>query len=1051
MKYFRIPLCSLLLFITFFSYSQSKKTYFTLNPTLTPNAETVIFTFEGDLWKVATDGGNAYRLTAMDGEETNPSVSPNGKWLAFSSNQFGNNDVYIMPLNGGEITQLTFHESNDNVSSWSWDNKSIYFTSGRYNTITTYSININGGTPVRVFDHYFNTVHNVVENPLNDEIFFNESWESLRFAHRKRYKGDYNPDIKSYNLKTKEYKEYTKYNGKDFGVTFDKNGKLYFKSDEANDEYNLYTLENGTKKQLTDFSSSIMWPKVSANGEKIVFRKEYQIFVYDVKSGKTTAPTINIFTNNTLNKENPYNVKGKITYFDVSPDETKLTFISRGKLFVSDIKGKYIKEIETNSNEAVQEAKWLSNNKTLIYSQSVKGYYNWFTVNADGTASKKQITNNTMNNRQLTFNSDRSQAVYLSGRNDICLLDMNTLKSTIIVKNELWGFYNSDPLFSPDDKYIMFNAKRDFEDDIFVYNITSKKITNLTNTKVSENTPVWSPDGKYIYFSSDRTQPGYPFGTSNSKIFQMALDKYNKPFKLDKYNDLFKEEEKKDTKNKKDEDDKPKKEKPVVKINTTDLMERLTTISPKFGEQENPSIFQKDEKTYLLYTSNHGEGKSQLWKTTLEPFEKAKTERIGDKTVKNYQLINSKKGNYILFGGTLHTLDIKEGKLKAIEISKEFKKSLSKEFTQMYYEAWAGMEENFYSEDFHGQDWNKLRVQYATYLPYVTSRANLRLIFNEMLGELNTSHFGFNSNGKEEAIYHGTKTIATGIVFNNNNPYLVEQIVKQGPTDYTEIDIRKGDKLTAVNSLAVVASENREMYFSYPKLVDEITLTFERNGSTFNVNTHPSSSNNVKSLIYDEWQDSNQQYVDSKSNNRIAYVHMKNMTGGELQKFKEDLVSDEAYKEGLILDLRFNTGGNVHDEVLKFLNQKTYLNWKYREGKLTGQSNFNYGNKPIILLINEQSLSDAEMTAAGFKELGLGTIVGTETYRWIIFTSGKSLVDGSYYRLPSWGCYTLDGKDLEIEGVSPDVYINESFKDRLDGNQPQLDKAIELILKDLNK
>ena len=228
-----------------------------------------------------------------------------------------------------------------------------------------------------------------------------------------------------------------------------------------------------------------------------------------------------------------------------------------------------------------------------------------------------------------------------------------------------------------------------------------------------------------------------------------------------------------------------------------------------------------------------------------------------------------------------------------------------------------------------------------------------------------------------------------------------------------------------------------------------MTLTFSRNKSEFQVNIHPASNNSVRDLIYDEWQDSNQQYVNSKSNNRIAYVHMKNMSDEELQKFKEDLVSEEAYKDGLVLDLRYNRGGNVHDEVLKFLSQKTYLNWKYREGKLTGQANFNYGNKPIVLLINEQSLSDAEMTAAGFKELKLGTIVGTETYRWIIFTSGKSLVDGSYYRLPSWGCYTLDGKNLEAEGVAPDVYVEENFKDRLDGEQPQLDKAIEIILNTL--
>lgn len=1047
MNYFKTLLSAIFLCITLIGNAQTKKTFFTLNPTLTPNAQTIIFSYEGDLWKVPTEGGNAYRITAMQGNETNPSVSPDGKWLAFSSTQYGNSDVYIMPLNGGNIQQLTYHESNDIVSSWSWDSATIYFTSTRYNNVATYSIQVTGGTPTRLFDQFFNTVHNLVENPITDELYFNESWESNVFAHRKRYKGAYNPDIKSYNLKTKEYKEFTNYNGKDFGVTFDEKGTIYFKSDEANGEYNLYTFNNGVKKQLTNFNTSIMWPKVSANGEKIVFRKEYQIQVYDVASGKTTTPTIHIFTNNTLEKNQSYNVKGEITYFDVSPDEKKMAFISRGKLFVSDIKGKFIKEITIEKDEAVKEVKWLKNNKTLLYAQSTKGYYNWFTIDAEGYSNGKQLTKDTKNNRQITLNSDRTKAVYLSGRNDVCLMDLTNFKSTIIVSDELWGFYNANPYFSPDDKYIAYNAKLDFENEIFVYNLETKKAINLTNTKVSESSPVWSPDGKYLYFASDRLQPGFPYGTTNGKIYQMALDKYNAPFKAEKYNDLFKKESKKDTD--KDTDEKSKEEKPVVKINSTDIMERLRSVSPRFGEQENPNILKKDDKTFVLYISNHSEGKSQLWKTTLTPFEKNKTERVSDKTIRNYQLVSSKKGNYILIKGTINTLDIDKNKLTAIEIDYNFNKSLSKEFTQMYYEAWAGIEENFYNKTFHGQDWEKLRNQYATYLPFVTSRANLRLIFNDMLGELNTSHFGFTSNGKEEKVFHGTKTLATGIVFDNKNPFIVERIVKQGPTDYSDINIKKGDKLIAINGFIIDPSENREKLLSSPDLSSEIMLTFRRNDSNFNVNLHPASSNKVKDLMYDEWQDDNQKYVDTKSDNKIAYVHMKNMTNGELIKFKEDLVGKEAYKNGLILDLRYNRGGNVHDPVLQFLSQKKYLNWKYREGKLASQPNFDYGSRPIVLLINEQSLSDAEMTAAGFKELGLGTIVGTETYRWIIFTSGKDLVDGSYYRLPAWGCYTLDGKNLEAEGVSPDVFVGKNFKDRLEGNHPQLDKAIEIILKDL--
>lgn len=1026
-----------ILLVSISLFSQKGDAYFTLRPTLTPEGNTVIFSYQGDLWKVSSNGGEANRLTAMEGVESYPSVSPDGKLLAFSSNQYGNNDVYIMSLKGGEIKQLTFHESNDLVTSWSWDSKTVNFDSNRYNSISNYTISKDGGTPVRKFPHYFNTVHDVVQHPKTKDFYFNETWESFRFAHRKRYKGDYNPDIKSYNTSSKKFTKHTSYRGKDFGTTIDKNGTVYFKSDEYKGEYNLYKLENGNKQRLTNFSTSIMWPKVSANGKKIVFRKDYQLYVYDVASKSSKKLKININTNSTTNKNQSYNVRGNITFFDVSPDGKKMAFISRGKLFVSDTKGKFVKEIPTNKLEAIGEVKWLKNNMSLLYSESYKGYYNWFKVDVDNAANKKQITKNNMNNRQITFNKDMTKGVYLRGRNEIHILDLKTFKSELVVKDELWGFYNSNPYFSPDGKYIVYNAYRDFEADILVYNIASKKTMNLTNTKVSETGPVWSDDGKYIYFSSERTAPSFPSGgNGKSKVYQMALDKYDKPFKMDKVNELF---AKKDTSKKK------KKKEIKVSINPKDLMSRLTRISPWFGNQGNISVIKDGVKTHVLYTSNHDEGQNKLWKTTLTPFENNKTVKLGDKRMFGYQYVISKNKHYILASGAIHTLNLGANKLKPIAINHNFNKSLSNEFEQMYYEAWAGMEENFYDENFHGQNWQKLRESYAKYLPFVTKRSDLRLIFNDMLGELNTSHFGFNSNGSEEKIYHGTRSLATGIIFNNTNPYKVERIVKESPVDVKGKNIRKGDVLIAVNDINVDDKKNRESYFTNPNFKNEIKLTFSRNKAKYSVFIHTTSYRNINSLVYDEWQDKNQNYVDKKSNNEIAYVHMKNMSGGELTKFYEDLMSNEAYKKGLILDLRYNTGGNVHDAVLNFLQQKQYLNWKYREGKLASQSNFSYGNKPIVLLINEQSLSDAEMTAAGFKELGLGTIVGTETYRWIIFTTSKSLIDGSSYRLPSWGCYTLDGKDLEINGVTPDIYVGKNFKDRLQNNTPQLDKAIEII------
>ena len=367
----------------------------------------------------------------------------------------------------------------------------------------------------------------------------------------------------------------------------------------------------------------------------------------------------------------------------------------------------------------------------------------------------------------------------------------------------------------------------------------------------------------------------------------------------------------------------------------------------------------------------------------------------------------------------------------------------------MFHEVWANLKENFYNEDFHGTNWEAMHKRYEFFLPFVNTRANLRTLINDMLGELNSSHLGFNSTGDEEKLLNTSSTLATGILFDNLDPYKVIGIVKGSPTDKKDKDVKSGDRLIAVNGENVNASVDRDFYFLHPSLDEEITLTFDRAGIKKQVKLHPKPFNEIKSLLYDEWIGNNQKIVDEKGQKRIAYAYMRDMGEEELSKFYIDM-NTEAYKrDGLILDLRYNTGGNVHDDVLRFLSQRPYLKWKYREGAFTVQSNFTPAAKPLVLLVNEQSLSDAEMTAVGFKELKLGKIIGTETYRWIIFTSGKGLVDGSFYRLPSWGCYTLDGKNIEKEGVKPDIFVETNFKDRLENRDPQLDKAIEEILKDL--
>lgn len=1045
--------------------SAQEKSYFLSTPSLSPDGKTAYFAYDGDLWKVDSNGGNASRITALDGEEINPRVSPDGKWLAFSSNQYGNYDVYVMPADGGTIRQLTFHTGKDEMESWGWDSKTIYFTSNRNNNFGSFKTTIEGKTPQKLFNNYFNNTNGLAETPAGEYLFTSSS-ESANQVHRKRYKGENNPEILGYNPKNNSFKQYTSYEGKDFNPSVDKNGIIYFISDENNNEYNLYKIENGTKTALTQFDTSIKKPFVAANGSKVIFEKDYQLYIYDVAGKSTKLLNISLNTNKTLEKDQNFNVENNISYYDVSPDGKKMAFVSRGVLFVSDSEGKFAQQV-SDGKERVMEVKWLKDNRTLLYSQTDKGYQNWFSISADGKGQPRQLTHDLRNNRNITLNKDLSKAVYLSGRDEVRLMDLNSFSSTTIVKDEIWAFQNSKPSFSPNNEYVLFSAKRNFELDIFIHNIKKGQTINLTNTGVSEEDPYWSPNGKYIYFASDRINPSYPLGMQKSNIYRMALDWFDEPYKSERFDKLFIEEEKekkttdtqkdsKEKKNKKEEstdkEEKKEEKEPVIKelkVNPENTLERIELVTDRYGYQDGPAVFADDKKEILFFNSNQDNGKRQLFKKVFTDFEPAKSEKVFDKAA--YYITKNNKNLFALIEGNIYKMTLAAGKPEKVNIQYNFDKNLASEFTQMYNEAWTGVEENFYDENFHGVNWKAKKEQYAKYLPYVNNRNDLRILLNDLLGELNSSHIGFSSSGKEESTYLNYITNESGIIFKKDQPYMVESIVRKSPAFRSGVDIKPGDQLVSVNGKNIDPNENREAYFTSPKKQDELILTFSRNGKNVTTKVHPVSNAELKGLLYDDWIFSNRQRVNQLSNNRIAYSYMKNMSTDELDRFLLDMVEQEIQKDAVILDLRYNTGGNVHDKVLNFLAQKPYLQWKYREGKMTAQPNFAPSGKPIVLLINEGSLSDAEMTAAGFKALKLGKIIGQETYRWIIFTSGKSLVDGSYYRLPAWGTYTLDGQNLEKTGVKPDIYVKNTFLDRQQGNDPQLERAIQEIMKDLKK
>ena len=1032
-----------LLLLTFLcTRGRAQNLYFPDDPALTPDGKAIVFAYNGDLWRVPAAGGAANRLTALDGAESHPKVSPDGKYLAFSSSQYGNDDVYVMPLAGGDITQLTYHQGGDAVSNWSWDSRTIYFTSTRHNRVNTFTVPVTGGTPKPLMTHYFSNPHNVAPLPNSADLLFNESWESNIFTHRKGYKGPFNPEIKRWNPTDKSVKVLTDWEGKDMWPMVDKAGKTYFVSDRDNGEYNLYLLDGREAKRLTKFKTSVFAPAISADGGTIAFIRDYQLHTYDVASGKTKAVpvTLNAFAG--LAKTEDFSTDGKISYFDVARDGEKLATVSRGELFVSDIGGKFVRRIETGPGR-VLEVKWLKDGKTLLFNQTYNGYQNLFTTAADGSGQPVRRTSDARNNRNLEMNADTSKVAYLSGRDEVRTIDLEDYSVSTLAKQEIWGFQNSQPRWSPDGRYLMFTGYVDFEQDIFLVDTENDNaLTNLTTTGVSESQPTWGPDGKYIYFASDRHTPNYPRGGGDADLYRLPLRDFDRPYRSAKFEELFAEE---------DKDKDKRKDSVIVVIDPDNIMERVERVGPGFGRQTGAVVIKDGDKTVVLFGSNH-EGKSTLYKTVYEPFEDTKTEMFKGSGVGNATDLVEAGGKYYLIGsGKVQEVNIKQGKWEAIEVKHTFRRALQPEFEQMYYETWANLEENFYNGDFHGVDWPAMRDRYAAYLPYVTNRADLRRLTNDLLGELNTSHFGFNSTGKEEKTKSRTRTAALGLDFAADDPYRIERIIADGPADRYDTDPRPGDRVVAIDGERVDAKRNRESYLSRPSIDGEIELTVDRGGEEKTVRLHPSNYQSERTNRYDAWVDECQKRVDDKTGKKVAYVHMKNMTGGQLDAFMNEMVSEGYRRDALILDLRWNTGGNVHDDVLEFLSREPYLKWQYRGGQRAPQPNFAPKGKPIILLINQQSLSDAEMTAEGFKQLGLGTVVGTPTYRWIIFTSGKGLVDGSFYRLPSWGCYALDGRNLEKTGVEPDVRLDNTAADRESGRDPQLERAIELAVKGLKE
>ncbi len=376
------------------------------------------------------------------------------------------------------------------------------------------------------------------------------------------------------------------------------------------------------------------------------------------------------------------------------------------------------------------------------------------------------------------------------------------------------------------------------------------------------------------------------------------------------------------------------------------------------------------------------------------------------------------------------------------------------EWAEMFDDAWRTMKYRFYDPKMHGMDWDAVRSKYQPLVEFVGDRQELLNIVNEMIGELNASHTGAAPPPAARA-EGAVQSQHLGIELEPDETagrYRVAYVYADGPADKDWVKVSKGDYLISIDGKPVVSGDNYWKLLNNERLNRRVTLTFNSKPSedgAWKARIEPISNQAYSQLRYERWVKERRDQVDKLSNGRIGYLHIQAMNAPSLRKFEKE-IRENRDKEALIIDQRWNGGGNIEQELLAILVQREYQIWQPRGTEPTGRPFAGFFG-PKVVLQNWRSASNAEMFPAGFRALGLGKVIGTPTYGAVIGTGSYSLIDGSTVRTPGVGVYLADQKHTNMEGygVKPDIYVENMPEDNLANHDKQVEAAVQELMKEL--
>lgn len=1027
------------------------------------SANNIAFIYAEDIWIANKDGSNARRLTIDEGVESNPVFSPDGSMIAFSAEYDGNTDVYVVPSTGGVPKRLTWHPSWDIVRDFTPDGNSVLFGSPR-STYTNrhaklYTIPTSGGQPKEL---PIPTAFTASYSSDGQYLAYTPLYEV--FHQWKNYRGGTQSRVWVYNTKSYEVTEIPKIASGSNDTNPQWIGNLvYFRSDR-NGEFNLfsYDLTSQTVTQHTKYDDFPVL-SLSTNGNNLIYEQAGYLHIFDPSAKTSTKLTVGIATDLLEVRSRYVSGDSYIRSASISPSGARAVFDFRGEIVTVPAKKGDATNITQSPATHEKYPQWSPDGKNIAYFSDASGEYDLHLKTVDAGTVKTIPISGTGFYAFLHWSPDSKKLCFVDNGRNIYVADVLSGKITKIGSDELYfpGMFRE--LFgswSHDSKWVTYTVitETNFE-RAFVYSIDQNKSFALSDGLSNVSEPIFDPSGKYIYMlaSTDAGPVINWFDQSNqdmemsNSIYLVTLQK-ELVSPLAKVNDEESGVEENDDEN---DDEKKKGDPNPVSIDWENINNRILDLPITPGMYSNLGS-SEEGKLYYLSNKPHSEYNDPQ---TIRMYDLKEKE---DNEVMEANWFEIAAGGKKMFFRSKDSWGITEvgkkpenGNLNTAAI--QVKIDPPKEWENIFNEAWRVNRDYFYDPGMHGLDWNAMKEKYKVFLPDVSCRSDLYRVMQWMFSELAVGHHRFGSRGDQ---LNNPKQVNGGLLGADyeiaNNRYRFSKIFGglnwtpelRSPLTEPGVNIKVGEYLLEVNGNQVTADQNLHSFFE--NRADKIVVLSvgpNANGTdSRKVKVVPVS--NERALRNRDWVEGNIKRVDSATNGRVAYVYVPNTAGTGHEYFKRYFFP-QANKKAVIIDERHNGGGQLADYYIDMLKKPYQSHWNFRYGRdLKAPSASIQG--PKVMLIDETAGSGGDYLPWMFRKFELGTLIGKRTWGGLVGVLGyPEFIDGGSVTAPNVAFWNEDGFRIENEGVAPDIEIEQWPKEVIQGSDPQLEKAIEVILKEL--